>query len=1179
SMLSQISIIGTSLINSNGTTEVLWNGQSRAIIANQSTATRLVFVPQSFDLSQPGTATVRVLHRTVTPNGETLTYSNVVNFTIVQIQGPTITSLTPASMTVPITTNNSILDQTVGVIGTNFAGNAVVRVNGKSVTTSFTNSARLNATIPGALIATQTALNFSVLNPTTNLTSNVVAFPINQTAPDTVGSVLAFPLFSSVCSVGTTVPICMANTTISLTNTNAQAPARVRLFFVEGLTGIAVNTTRTINANQTLTMLASDIAPSKTGYVLAVAINSFNCPTAFNFLRGTETVNGISGYSGSVSAIPIKGITTPTACTSSTTSTTLSFDGMMYDRFPSQITADSVMAATQTSGTLLVVNAVGGNLVGSNRASSFNSLVGTVIDSSLNTYAYTDSRTSSQIVNELNSTYPLTTPRITQILPSGQTGKMTMYAGPAIFGMTLTKTAAASSATLMRTVAFKNPTLTIPVNNFVGTFFGETPNETRTIASAFVVPPLGGRLGQQENQPPEGGTTNAIAANNPQSAILQQQPGAAINYTITPSGKIATGEAIDFLPTSRAVTLGTGGSSSFTAANAEPSQTVDASFCGRSSVGLRIGGVITMQPAYAAETFPVALRLTNEKAPGCALPTDITTNNSAGSYLVDNAVLLPRVLGLEGSYQITPTDARFDFNYQPASLPEDPAGTILAPPLTGSSLGWNFNAYAVNTCPASITATANGETNLQVCEGQPINLDTPAVPGATSYTWTLPNGTMIAGRTPTIASATLANTGMYRVQVATPTCVMPVETMIQVTVNPTATANAGTDQSQCKAGGGTTMFTLNGTASAGASVVWSVDSTTGDAAATVVSIGSLTSMVNVTGSGNVTLQLNAASPAGCGIASDQIVLSVSAGSTSISAQPVAQSVCLGAAANFSVTAGGQNLTYQWRKNAVNIGGQTAATLSIPSAQISDAGNYDVVVTGTGCGPVTSTMVALTVNSYEGDLSPNPNGDCQLTMADWVRVGNIISGTVTGLSAAELQRADSAPRNVLGNGMLTVADWVQAGRYAAALDPLVQVAGPSVTAPAFGFASLESTDELFKRINHAEARTLSLRAENLRSASRTIEIELDARGEENAVGFSLNFAPDSWRFQSAKVSDELGSATLMVNRSEAKAGRLGFVVSLPIGQKLPAGKHRIATLRFSPAVSIKAADATAFSFGD
>ncbi len=1200
--LTSIAINGSNLINSNGTTEVLWNGQSRSLNANQSTATRLVFIPQTFDLSQAGTATVRVLHRTVTANGELLTYSNVVSFTINAVQGPTITSLTPAAATIPLVNNNSIPDQSIGVIGTNFASNAVVRVNGKSLATKFSNSTRLDATLPGALIASQTALNFSVLNPTTNLTSNVVGFPINQTAATTLGSVLAYPLFSSSCTAGTSPLSCSSNTSISLTNTNTQQAVRVRLFFVEGLTGIAATSIRTINANQTLTLQASDVSPSKTGYVLAVAINNTNCPTVFNFLRGTETLTGLSGYSGTVNAIPVRSNTVPTSCSSTTLSTVLNFDGVMYDRFPSQITADSVQTSSQSGATLLVVNAIGGSLVGSNRASTISTLNGTVIDSGLNTYAYTDSRTSSQIISELNTRYPLTSPRFDQIIPTGQTGKLTMFASPALFGMTFNKTASASIASLMRTVAFKNSTLTIPVNNTFEIFFAESPNETRTVASEFDAggvnsPTVIEGLTRQSHRNDSPTSNQVFPANdrqsairNPQSAIAQQQqPGTAITYTITPSGKIPTGEAIDFLPASKVVSLSTGSVISFATTLAEPSQVVDASFCGRTSVGLKIGGGVTMPVGYTSEIIPVGLHLTNAKASGCSLPTDISTNNSTGSYLVDNAVTIPRVLGLEGSYQITPNDARFDFNYQPASLPEDPAGTVLAPPLNGASLGWNFNAYAVNTCPASITATANGETSLQVCEGQAINLDTPVVPGATSYTWTLPNNTMIAGRNPTIAAATLANSGTYKVQVATPTCVTPVQTTIQVTVNPSATANAGPDQSKCPTQGGTS-FTLNGTASAGASTIWSVIGSTGDAAAAIANLGSLASTVNVTGTGSITLQLTAASPSDCGIATDQIVLNITNSSVSINSQPAAQSVCLGTSANFSVAATGQNLTYQWRKNGANIGGQTATTFSIPAVQISDAGNYDVVI-NSSCGTLVSNAVALTVNSYEGDLSPTPNGDCQLTMSDWVRVGNIISGTVAGLSADELKRADCAPRNTLGNGLLTVGDWVQAGRYAAALDPLAQIGGPAINALASGTGeaissptiqngqSNEFTRNLVKHGIEPEARTLRLRTENLRSANHTVEVELDARGEENAIGFSVNFPAGNWRLQSATIADELSSAMLLVNRSEAKAGRLGFVISMPIGQKLSAGKHRIAALRFSPIAAIKASELSDFRFGD
>src|SRR5215204_2922631 len=51
----------------------------------------------------------------------------------------------------------------------------------------------------------------------------------------------------------------------------------------------------------------------------------------------------------------------------------------------------------------------------------------------------------------------------------------------------------------------------------------------------------------------------------------------------------------------------------------------------------------------------------------------------------------------------------------------------------------------------------------------------------------------------------------------------------------------------------------------------------------------------------------------------------------ITGQPVtSQSVCEGSTANFSVTATGTGLSYQWKKNGIDIGGATANTYSIPA---------------------------------------------------------------------------------------------------------------------------------------------------------------------------------------------------------------------------------------------------------
>lgn len=66
---------------------------------------------------------------------------------------------------------------------------------------------------------------------------------------------------------------------------------------------------------------------------------------------------------------------------------------------------------------------------------------------------------------------------------------------------------------------------------------------------------------------------------------------------------------------------------------------------------------------------------------------------------------------------------------------------------------------------------------------------------------------------------------------------------------------------------------------------------------------------------------------------------------SITTQPVSTSVCTSSSASFSVAATGTNLTFQWRKNGVNIAGAVNQSYSIPSVQSTDAASYDVVVSG------------------------------------------------------------------------------------------------------------------------------------------------------------------------------------------------------------------------------------------
>src|SRR5438270_161249 len=91
----------------------------------------------------------------------------------------------------------------------------------------------------------------------------------------------------------------------------------------------------------------------------------------------------------------------------------------------------------------------------------------------------------------------------------------------------------------------------------------------------------------------------------------------------------------------------------------------------------------------------------------------------------------------------------------------------------------------------------------------------------------------------------------------------------------------------------------------------------------------------------------------CGSATSGLASLTVNPATAITTQPVSLSRVTGQSATFSVAATGTNLTYQWRKNAVNIPGATAATYNIASAAPGDAGSYSCVVTGT-CGTVTSS---------------------------------------------------------------------------------------------------------------------------------------------------------------------------------------------------------------------------------
>jgi hypothetical protein len=147
-----------------------------------------------------------------------------------------------------------------------------------------------------------------------------------------------------------------------------------------------------------------------------------------------------------------------------------------------------------------------------------------------------------------------------------------------------------------------------------------------------------------------------------------------------------------------------------------------------------------------------------------------------------------------------------------------------------------------------------------------------------------------------------------------------------------------------------------------------------------------------------------------------------------------------------------------------------------------------------------------------------------------------------------------------------------------LDQVVTAGGP--TTP----SSFAASEWLTFRNNSAMAslfgpRTLKVVNANVERGQRgTVVIELDAQGNENALGFSLGFDPAQLQFISAALGNGATGATLNTNTAQAANGRLELAIALPAGQSLAAGLRQIVVLTFAAVANGNGVN-SAVSFSD
>lgn len=346
---------------------------------------------------------------------------------------------------------------------------------------------------------------------------------------------------------------------------------------------------------------------------------------------------------------------------------------------------------------------------------------------------------------------------------------------------------------------------------------------------------------------------------------------------------------------------------------------------------------ITTQPASASimagasVTFTVAASGSGPLSYQWSKNGTVISGATSATYTIASTQV-----GDAGNYTCTVTNSAGATTSSAAVLAV--SAPLVAPSITGQ--------------PASATVTTGGgATFVIVASGS----------GTLSYQWSK-NGSAIAGAT----SATLSLTNVQSSDAASYTCLVTnsvgsvtsnaaILTVTASAVAPTlasqpasVTATVGESATFSVVANGTTPFTYQ----------WRKD---GNPISGATSASYVIAGVQAADAGSYACVITNSAGA---ITSNAAQLTVSAAATAptIAVHPVSASVAIGAAATFTVVASGSgSLTYQWRKDGVNIAGATASTYSVANAQTSSSGSYTCVVTNSA-GSVTSVAAILTVTA-------------------------------------------------------------------------------------------------------------------------------------------------------------------------------------------------------------------------
>ena len=876
----------------------------------------------TYDITNGTGATVTGLPAGVTGNyaagvftiSGTPTASGTFNYTVTATGGCTSPT---ATGTITVNPNAIIaLSSATGTDGQTLCINTALT----NITYDITNGTGATVTgLPAGVTGSYAAGVFTLSGtPTASGTFNyTVTATGGCTSPTATGTITVSPtaiiaLSSATGTDGQTVCINTALTNITYDITNGTGatvtglPAGVTGNYAAGVFTISGTPTASGTFNYTVTATGGCSSPTATG---TITVNP-NATIALSSVTGTDA---------------------QTLCINSAT-TNITYDltdatGATVTGLPAGVTGSYAAGVFTISGTPTASGTFNYTVTATGGCTS-PTATGTIIvnpDPTITLSSATGTNAQTVCINTVitNITYAVANGTGATItgLPAGVTGSyaagvFTISGTPTAagtFNYTITVTGGCTSPTATGTIIV-NPNATIALSSATG-----TDAQTLCISNAItnITYDLTDATGATVTGLPAG-ITGSYAAG---VFTLSGTPTASgtFNYTVTATGGCTS-------PTATGTII------------VNPDATVTLS----SAAGTN-AQTICINNAITSITYAIA-DATNAGVTG--LPTGVTGSYAAGVFTITGT---PTVSGTF-NYTVTATGGCSSPTAN-GTITVNPDATIVL----GSATGTDAQAICINTAITAITYTITDATGATIT-GLPAGV----------------TGSYVAGVFTISGTPTVAGTFNYTVTVTG--CSAPTATG-SIVVTPTSNATISYAGSPMCTNAGLQAVTRTGTAGGTYTSITglTLDGTTGEIDPSTSTAGPYVVTYTVPAIG------------GCPAFSTtaNVVINLA---TVITTHPADQTVCQNTTANFSVVATGTGLTYQWRKNGGNIAGETASTFSIPSTAVTDAGNYDVVISSSCGGSVTSNVAVLTIlTNPTYTMNPYDTTVCENTAAN-IRVG-------------------------------------------------------------------------------------------------------------------------------------------------------------------------------------------------